>query len=148
MKKKLKKLKNREIKSPDQLVSIETKIKQNIYQKEAEKKVVDLTSRVNEVIKSKSIKKSQIVAIKKELLEFISSGNIYYSTQKKAVENLLARLENRLVTNNNQDNSSVKPGSFFGKKIIPSLLIGMLLIAVVILGKVIIRKKRQKHKVN
>src|SRR5271168_1950426 len=93
------------LKTPHQLVEIETKITQSIYQKGVQKKVVDLTSRVNQVLKSKSNPKSQIAALKKELLEFISSSNIYYSAQKKEVESLLAKLENHSTINNDQNTS-------------------------------------------
>ncbi|CAG8735713.1 13459_t:CDS:2, partial [Cetraspora pellucida] len=43
------KLKNGEIKDSNQLVSVEIKIKQNIYQKEATKKIADLTSQKKEI---------------------------------------------------------------------------------------------------
>jgi hypothetical protein len=136
------KLKNGEIKDPEKLVATETKIKQNIYQKEAEKKVVELTSQVNKVLKSKD--KSQIIALKKMLLEFISSGNIYYSSQKKTVENLLTQLENYL-NNNNQSNSAAKPNNFPWKVVIPCLLIGSLLTGLVIFKKRIIKRRKSTH---
>ena len=91
------------------MVATETKIKENIYQKEAEKKITDLTKQVNKVLKSQE--KSQITALKKELLSFISSSNVYYSAQRKAAEKLLTQLENYSSVNNNQVNSLPKPNS-------------------------------------
>jgi hypothetical protein len=103
-------LKNGQIKDPDQLVATETKIKQNIYQVEAQKKITNFTSRVNQVLKSKL--KSQLATLKKELLSFISSSNIYYSAQKKAAENLLSKLESFENSGSQQNNSSVaKPNN-------------------------------------
>ena len=92
-------------------MAIETKIKQNIYQKEVEKKITNLTSQVNKLLKSRN--KSQLATLKKMLLEFISSSNIYYTTsQKKVAENLLTQLESCSTTNNNQTNSSINPPTF------------------------------------
>jgi hypothetical protein len=136
------KLKEGKITDPNQLVETETKIKQNIYQKEAEKKVVEFTSQINKVLKSKD--KSQIIALKKILLEFISSSNIYYSSQKKTAENLLTQLEN-YSDNNNQSNSAAKPNNFSWKIVIPCLLIGLLLIGLVILKKRIIKRRKSTH---
>ncbi|CAI2175651.1 14102_t:CDS:1, partial [Funneliformis geosporum] len=59
----------------------------------------------------KSDKNSQIDSLKKELLEFISSSNIYYSAHQKEVENLLAKLENHSNVNNEQ-NTSKNPENF------------------------------------
>ncbi|CAG8734181.1 1162_t:CDS:2, partial [Ambispora leptoticha] len=77
----LKRLKSGEITDPDQLVATETKIKQNIYQAEAKKKITDFTSRVQQALKLKN--KSHIATLKKELLAFLSSSNIYYASQKQ-----------------------------------------------------------------
>ncbi|CAI2167582.1 8021_t:CDS:2 [Funneliformis geosporum] len=98
----LKKLRNDEINDPDRLVAAETEIKQNIYQVAAEKKIVDLTTRVNKILQAKD--KSQLATLKKELLQFISSSNIYYTSHKKEVKSLLAKLEN-YSTNNQQSNN-------------------------------------------
>jgi len=122
-------------------VATETKIKENIYQKEAEKKVVNLTWQVNEALKLN--KKDQIVAVKKLLLEFISSSNIYYSAHRKTVENLLIQLENYSVVNNNQNNSLVKPKNSPWKLIIPLLLIVLLVVALLIAKRVIKKRKRK-----
>ena len=117
------------------MVEIETKIKANIYQKGVEKKITDLTSRVNQVLKSKSNQKSQITALKKELLEFISSSNVYYSKQKKTAEKLLIQLENHSALNNEQKNISLKPKTFPVKIVIPFLLVGLLIVVLIILTK-------------
>ncbi|CAG8758221.1 6872_t:CDS:2, partial [Ambispora leptoticha] len=109
----LQKLKNGEIKDPNQLVETETKIKQNIYQVEAQKKITDLTSRVQQALKLKN--KSHIATLKKELLAFLSSSNIYYASQKQVAENLLAQLENYSTTNHDQNNSATKSNNFPGK---------------------------------
>ena len=122
-------------------MATETKIKENIYQKEAEKKVVNLTWQVNEALKLN--KKDQIVAVKKLLLEFISSSNIYYSAHRKTVENLLIQLENYSVVNNNQNNSLVKPKNSPWKLIIPLLLIVLLVVALLIAKRVIKKRKRK-----
>ncbi|CAI2183304.1 1151_t:CDS:2, partial [Funneliformis geosporum] len=110
----LKKLRNDEINDPDRLVAAETEIKQNIYQVAAEKKIVDLTTRVNKILQAKD--KSQLATLKKELLQFISSSNIYYTSHKKEVKSLLAKLEN-YSTNNQQSNNSKKKSLLLISKI-------------------------------
>ena len=104
-----------------------------------EKKITDLTFRVNEILNSQSKNESQITTLKKELLEFISSGNVYYASQKQNAENLLSKLEN--YANNNQPNSTTPTSSTPLKIIIPFLL-SCLLIGLAIL---LIRKKSKKR---
>ncbi|CAI2184859.1 4237_t:CDS:1, partial [Funneliformis geosporum] len=119
-------------KDPAKLVEIETKITQNIYQKGVKGKVADLTSRVNQVLKSKSNQKSQIAALKKELLEFISSSNVYYSAHQKEIKSLLTKLESLESSENQQTNSPItKPNNFPLKMLIPLLLIGILLLMII-----------------
>jgi hypothetical protein len=114
-------------------VVAENKIKQNIYQKKAEKRITDLTTRANKVLKLPD--KSQIATVKKELLSFLSSNNIYYtSSQKKIAESLLTQLEN-YSDNNDQSSSVAQSKNFPWQGVISFLLIGSLLAVVVILKK-------------
>ncbi|MCE8163322.1 MAG: hypothetical protein I3273_03240 [Candidatus Moeniiplasma glomeromycotorum] len=133
-----KKLKSGQIKDPAKLVEIETKITQNIYQKGVQKIITSLTSRVNQILKSKP-NQSQIAALKKELLAFISSSNIYYTSQKKAVENLLNQLENHSTNEQNPPQPQNSPW----KIIIPFLLIGLLITLTIPLVKKRIKTKKR-----
>ena len=140
------KLKSGEIKDPNQLVVAESKIKENIYQKEAEKKVIDLTSKVNEVLKSKSKPKSQIANLKKELLEFISSSNIYYSTHKKVIEGLLAQLENSSIKIGEQSDFSQKTNSPNKNKILAWSIGGGISLITLIFLTLVFRQRAVKKK--
>ena len=133
------KLKKGEITDPTQLVAVETKIKENIYQKEAEKKITYLTTQIQQVLKSPS--SSQIISLKERLSEFISSGNIYYSNHKEKAKSLLSRLENYSTLNNNQNNYLPEPPNFSWKIVIPFLLVGLLIILVVLIKE---RSKKLK----
>jgi hypothetical protein len=105
----LDKLKNSQIEDPAKLVETETEIMIKIHQKEVSQKINKLTQRVSEILKLG--KKDQIATIKKELLEFISSRNIYYSPHKKVAQELIQQLEN-YSDNNDRHNSLTKPKNF------------------------------------
>jgi len=92
------------------LVQVETEIKKDIYQKEAEKRITNLTAQVNQVLTSLS-SPSQLTTLKKELLFFLSSNNTYYSPYQKKAEQLLSQLEN-YTSHNNQHSSFTKPDNF------------------------------------
>jgi len=124
------KLKEGQITDPTQLVETENNLKQNIYQVEATKKITDLTTRVQQVLQSKS--KSQITILKKELLEFISSGNIYYSAKKKEAENLLEKLE-CFESNPNQSSSTSNSSEVPWKAIVSILVVGVIVLAAVVI---------------
>ena len=101
-----------------------------------------MTTRVQQVLQSKS--KSKIATLKKELLEFISSGNIYYAAKKKEVEQLLSKLEN-FESNPNQNNPTSNSSEVPWKVIVPLLLVGVLLVVGIVMLRIkrVARKKKE-----
>jgi hypothetical protein len=91
---------------PNKLVEREVKIIQKIGQQGATKKITTFKKKINKVLDFNN--KTKIDELKKQLIEFMKSNNIYYQAKKNEARELLRQLEISL-TINNYDSSETLP---------------------------------------
>lgn len=93
---------------PDKLVEKEVKITQKISQQGATKKITRFEKKIEAALESND--KTEIDKLKKQLIEFMQSNNVYYQAKKKEAQQLLKQLENGLIIDNS-DSSETLPFS-------------------------------------
>ncbi|CAH1756398.1 12201_t:CDS:2 [Entrophospora sp. SA101] len=106
----VKDLRDKKIVEPEKLVAAEMRIAEKIGKKGAEVKVNKLTQQAEEALKSKNT--AEIERLKKELLIFISSSNVYNQTQKSKAEELISKLEKASKSNNKNNSSNPNKSEF------------------------------------